>query len=99
MAERSLFKRLFDPTEEEKQEIIEGVKEGQKYLNILSEEGFSGFVKRISEEELKDQGVSEKEIRKRAKEVEKFEKKAAMPKIADFMISPKKVFSKRSLNL
>ena len=90
MAERSLFKRLFDPTEEEKQEIIEGVKEGQKYLNILSEEGFSGFVKRISEEELKDQGVSEKEIRKRAKEVEKFEKKAAMPKIADFMISPKK---------
>ena len=89
MAERSLFSKLLNPTEEEREEITSGVKEGQKFLNILSEEGFSGFVKRIAEEELKDQGVSEKEIRQRGKEVEKFEKKAAMPKIADFIISPK----------
>ena len=46
MAERSLFSKLFNPTEEEKEEIIKGVKEGQKYLNILSEEGFSIFENR-----------------------------------------------------
>ena len=73
MAERSLFEKLINPTEEEKEEIISGVKEGQKYLNILSKEGFSGFVKRAAEEELIEQGLPEKEIRKRAKEVEKFE--------------------------
>ena len=36
MAERSLFEKLINPTEEEKEEILSGVKEGQKYLNILS---------------------------------------------------------------
>lgn len=88
MAERSLFSKLFNPTEEEKEEIIKGVKEGQKYLNILSEEGFSGFVTRVAEEELLDQGVSEKEIRQRSKEAEEFRKKSLMPKIGDFFVSP-----------
>ena len=55
MAERSLFEKLINPTEEEKEEILSGVKEGQKYLNIISKEGFSGFVKRSDEEELIEQ--------------------------------------------
>lgn len=97
MAERSLFEKLINPTEEEKEEILSGVKEGQKYLNILNKEGFSGFVKRAAEEELIEQGLPEKEIRKRAKEVEKFEKKSAMPKIADFIISPKAPAKKKTV--
>ena len=72
MAERSLLDKLINPTQDEKDEIITGIKEGQKFINIVREEGIEGLAKRLAEEKLKEEGVPERKIRKRGVEVEEF---------------------------
>ena len=65
MAERSLLDKLINPTQDEKDTIISGIKEGQKFIDIVREEGIAGLTKRLAEEELKEQGVPERKIRSR----------------------------------
>ena len=55
MAERSLLDKLINPTQDEKDEIITGIKEGQKFINIVREEGIEGLAKRLAEEKLKEE--------------------------------------------
>jgi hypothetical protein len=65
MAERSLLDKLINPTQDEKDTIISGIKEGQKFIDIVREEGIEGLAKRIAEKKLKEQGVPERKIRSR----------------------------------
>ena len=72
MAERSLLDKLINPTQDEKDTIISGIKEGQKFIDIVREEGIQGLAKRLAEEKLKEEGVPERKIRARGREVEEF---------------------------
>ena len=49
MAERSLLDKLINPTQEEKDTIISGIKEGQKFIDIVREEGIQGLEERLEQ--------------------------------------------------
>ena len=81
MADKSNWYDFLIPSEEKRQAIDEGLDEGILYSRILGEEGIDGLIRRLTEEELLNQGLSEEDVRKRIKEEKKYtELSSLLPK-------------------
>ena len=72
MADKSNWYDFLIPSEEKRKVIEEGLEEGILYSRIIGEEGVDGLIRRLTEDELLNQGLTEDEVRKRIKEEKKY---------------------------
>ena len=71
MAESSWYDFLI-PSEEKRETIKQGFEEGILYNRIINEEGADSLIRRLAEDELLNQGLSDKEVKERIKEEKKY---------------------------
>ena len=68
MADKSNWYDFLIPSDDKRKIIEDGLEEGILYSRIVGEEGVDGLIKRLREEELLNEGLSEDEVRKRITE-------------------------------
>ena len=78
MADKSNWYDFLIPSEEKRKVIEEGLEEGILYSRIIGEEGVDGLIKRLREEELLNEGLSEEDVKKRIKEEKKYTKLSSL---------------------
>ena len=72
MADKSNWYDFLIPSEDTRKVIEENLEEGKLYNRIIGEEGIDGLIKRLREEELLNEGLSEEDVKKRIKEEKKY---------------------------
>ena len=72
MADKSNWYDFLIPSEDTRKVIEENLEEGKLYNRIIGEEGVDGLIKRLREEELLNEGLSEEDVKKRIKEEKKY---------------------------
>ena len=72
MADKSNWYDFLIPSEDTRKVIEENLEEGKLYSRIIGEEGIDGLIKRLREEELLNEGLSEEDVKKRIKEEKKY---------------------------
>ena len=72
MADKSNWYDFLIPSDDTRKVIEENLEEGKLYNRIIGEEGIDGLIKRLREEELLNEGLSEEDVKKRIKEEKKY---------------------------
>ena len=72
MADKSNWYDFLIPSDETRRAIEENLEEGKLYNRIIGEEGIDGLIKKLREEELLNEGLSEEDVKKRIKEEKKY---------------------------